>query len=180
MKHGLQRGTPDRWKIIKNPPWDLAGSLWMHLWPTWLQNGAKMVPKDLQMEPKWSSEDPKRKEHINFLLHNLLLDFVDFHFLLGSSGDHFGSIWRSLGIILAPFCNQVGHRCTQRDPGRSQGGFLWFLIDLGSSFGHHFGSLLDMFCHLKQQNTCLDCKHVSWWFVSGKSADFWCPHLSKV
>ena len=46
--------------------------------------------------------------------------------LLGSPGDHFGSIWRSLGSILAPFCNQVGHRCTQRDPGRSQTG--WSMI----------------------------------------------------
>ena len=52
-------GTQNTWKIIKNPPWDLPGSLCVHLWPTWLQNGAKMVPKDLQMDPKWSSGDPK-------------------------------------------------------------------------------------------------------------------------
>ena len=36
----------------------------------------------------------------------------------------FGSSWRSLGTILAPFCNQVGHGCTQMDSGRSQDGFL--------------------------------------------------------
>ena len=35
----------------------------------------------------------------------------------------FGSSWRSLGTILAPFCNQVGHGCTQMDSGRSQDGF---------------------------------------------------------
>ena len=53
-----------------------------------------------------------------------LFDFVDFQLLLGSPDDHFGSIWRSLGTILATFCNQVAHRCTQRDLGRSQGGIL--------------------------------------------------------
>ena len=54
-------GDPKSITNHKNPPWDLPGSLWVHLWPTWLQNGAKMMSKDLPMEPKWSSEDPKRK-----------------------------------------------------------------------------------------------------------------------
>ena len=37
------------------------------------------------------------------------------------TGSGVGSIWRSLGTILATFfCNQVGHRCTQRDLGRSR------------------------------------------------------------
>ena len=61
IRNGLQRMTPNLSKIIKNPPWDLPGFLCVHLWPTWLQNGAKMMSKDLQMEPKWSPEDPKRK-----------------------------------------------------------------------------------------------------------------------
>ena len=59
IKLASKWGTQNPWKIIKNPPWDLPGSLCVHLWPTWLQNGAKMVPKDLQMDPKWSSADPK-------------------------------------------------------------------------------------------------------------------------
>ena len=59
IQHGFQRGTQQSSKLIKNPLWDLPGSLWVHIWPTWLQNGAKMVPKDLQMDPKWSSGDPK-------------------------------------------------------------------------------------------------------------------------
>ena len=61
IQNGLQRETQNPSKIIENLPWDLPGSLSVHLWPTWLQNGPKMVPKDLQMEPKWSSEDPKSK-----------------------------------------------------------------------------------------------------------------------
>ena len=52
------------------------------------------------------------------------MDFCDFWLPLGSPHDHFGSIWRSLGSILGQFYNQVRHRCTERDPGRSQGGFL--------------------------------------------------------
>ena len=54
------KGTQNPSKIIKNSSWDLPGSLCVHLWPAWLQNDAKMVSKDLQMDPKWSSGDPKR------------------------------------------------------------------------------------------------------------------------
>ena len=50
------KGDPES---TKNPFWDLPGSLCVHLWPTWLQNGAKIVPKDLQMVPKLSSWDPE-------------------------------------------------------------------------------------------------------------------------
>ena len=46
-------------KIIKNPSWDLPGSIWVHPWPTWLQKGTQMVPKDLQNDQKLSSGDPK-------------------------------------------------------------------------------------------------------------------------
>ena len=35
----------------------------------------------------------------------------------------FESSWRSLGTILAQFCNQVVHGCTQMDSGRSQDRF---------------------------------------------------------
>ena len=57
---GVQRGTQNPSKILENPLWDLPGSLCVHRWPIWLQNCAKMVPKDLQMDPKWSPGDPKR------------------------------------------------------------------------------------------------------------------------
>ena len=53
-------------------------------------------------------------------------------------------------------------------------------MDFGSPFGDHFGSLFDIFCHLKHQKTGLDCRHDFWWFLNGKSCDFWCPNLSKV
>ena len=60
IQNGLQRGTQNSSKFIKNPPWDLPGFLWMHFWPTSLQNGDKMMPKDLQMDPKWLPGGPKR------------------------------------------------------------------------------------------------------------------------
>ena len=60
IQTGVQRGIQNPSKIIENPLWDLPGSLCVHRWPTWLQNCAKMVPKDFQMDPKWSPGDPKR------------------------------------------------------------------------------------------------------------------------
>ena len=59
IQTGVQRGTQNPSKIIKNPPWDLPGSLSVHLWPNWLQNDPKMVSKDLQMEANLSPGDPK-------------------------------------------------------------------------------------------------------------------------
>ena len=46
------------------------------------------------------------------------------YFLLRSLDHHFGSSWRSLGSFWQHFGDRVGHRCTQRKPGRSQDGFL--------------------------------------------------------
>ena len=48
----------------------------------------------------------------------------------------------------------------------------------GSPFGDHFGSLFDIFCDLKHQKACLDCRHDYCQLLSWKYADFWCPHLS--
>ena len=64
--------------------------------------------------------------------------FVDFMMFSGSFEHRFSSIWEPLGTILAAFGSpwapfwhyfgdQIGHRCTQRDPGGSQGGFLMIL-----------------------------------------------------
>ena len=53
IKNPVQRGTQNPSKIMKNLPWDLPKSLRVHLRPTSLQNGVKMVPKELQMIPKW-------------------------------------------------------------------------------------------------------------------------------
>ena len=59
IKNDVRRGTLESPKMLKNPPWDLLGPLRFYVWPTLLQNGAKMVPKKLKMEPKWKSEDPE-------------------------------------------------------------------------------------------------------------------------
>ena len=56
--------------------------------------------------------------------------------------------------------------------------FGWFLMDFGSPFGHHFGSLFDIFCHLDRQKVCLDCRYDFYRLLNGKPADFWCPNLS--
>ena len=56
--------------------------------------------------------------------------------------------------------------------------FGWFLKDFGSPFGHHFGSLFEIFCHLDRQKVCLDCRYDFYRLLNGKPADFWCPHLS--
>ena len=53
IQNAVQRGTQNPSKIIENLPWDLPRSLRVHLQPTSLQNGIKMVPKQLQMIPKW-------------------------------------------------------------------------------------------------------------------------------
>ena len=55
---------------------------------------------------------------------------------------------------------------------------LNFVMDFGSSLGHHFGSLFDIFCHLDRQQVCLDCRHDFHRLSNGKPADFWCPNLS--
>ena len=53
IQNAVQRGTPNPSEIIENLPWDLPRSLRVQLRPTSLQNGIKMVPKQLQMIPKW-------------------------------------------------------------------------------------------------------------------------------
>ena len=52
IQNAVQRGTQNPSEIIENLPWDLPRSLRVHLRPTSLQNGVKMVPKELQMIPK--------------------------------------------------------------------------------------------------------------------------------
>ena len=37
--------------------------------------------------------------------------------------------------------------------------FQRFLMDFGSPFGDHFGSLFDIFCDLKHHEICLVCRH---------------------
>ena len=56
--------------------------------------------------------------------------------------------------------------------------FQWFLMDFGFPFGDHFGSLFDIFCYLKRQKACLDCRHDYCWLFTWTCADFWCPNLS--
>ena len=55
-----------------------------------------------------------------------------------------------------------------------------FFMNFGCHLGIIVGSLFHILCDLRHQKTCLDCRHDSWWFVIGKSADFWCPNLSKA
>ena len=52
IQNAVQRGTQNPSEIIENLPWDLPRSLRVHLRPTSLQNGIKMLPKELQMIPK--------------------------------------------------------------------------------------------------------------------------------
>ena len=65
IQNCLQRGTQKSSKIIKNPSWDLPGSIWVHPWPTWLQKGTQMVPKDLQMTKNNPLETQKWSKKIN-------------------------------------------------------------------------------------------------------------------
>ena len=57
-----------------------------------------------------------------------LLNFVGFHLLSWPSNNNVGSIWRSLGQFRYHVGDEIEHRCTQRDPGSSQGGF-WIVFD---------------------------------------------------
>ena len=68
------------------------------------------------------NENIKNKNRLLYIVDYLIL--FNFWLLLGFPDNHFLSLWRSLGTIWAPFCNQVGHGCTQMDPGRSQDGFF--------------------------------------------------------
>ena len=52
--------------------------------------------------------------------------------------------------------------------------FWWILVP---PFGHTFGSLFDIFCHLDRQKVCLDCRYDFYQRLNGKPADFWCPNL---
>ena len=63
IQNAVQRGDPKSIKIITSPPWDLPGSLRVHLWRTELQNGTKMVPKDLQMVQNCDLETLKGAEN---------------------------------------------------------------------------------------------------------------------
>ena len=56
--------------------------------------------------------------------------------------------------------------------------FGLFLMDFGFLFGHKFGSLFDIFCHVDRQKVCLDCRYDFYRLLNGKPADFWCPNLS--
>ena len=51
-------------------------------------------------------------------------------------------------------------------------------MDFGSPFGHHFGSLFDIFCHLDRQKVCLDCRHDFYRLLNGKPASNDSPNLS--
>ena len=50
--------------------------------------------------------------------------------------------------------------------------FIRFLVDFGSPFGHHFGSLFDILCNLECQKAGLDCRRDFYWLLNGTSADF--------
>ena len=72
----------------------------------------------------------------------------------------FGGPW-------APFCNHFTIKwVTDALRGSLEGprvDFSWFLMDFGFPFGDNFGSLFDIFCHLKRQKACLDCRHDYCW-----------------
>ena len=87
----------------------------------------------------------------------------------------FGGPWDHFDTFLVIKCGTDAIRGTVEGP---KVDFGWFLMDFGSPFGHPFGSLFDMFCYLKRQKACLDCRHDYCRLLSWTYADFWCPHLS--
>ena len=123
----------------------------------------------------------KSLEHYSkyvLFLRDVLLDFVDFI----SFGGLRMTILAPFGGPWAPFWNHFAMKwVTDALRGTLEGprvDFQWFLMDFGFPFGDHFGSLFDIFCHLKCRKACLDCRHDYCWLLSWKYADFWCPHLS--
>ena len=63
-----------------------------------------------------------------FLVTQFVIGYCGFCLLSESLDHHFGSIWRPLGPFWHHFGDQVGHRCAQSNPGRSQDGF-WMIFD---------------------------------------------------
>ena len=70
--------------------------------------------------------------------------------------DPFGGPWALFWDNVAIKWVTDAHRGTPEGPKLD---FQRFLMDLGSPFGHHFGSLFDIFCDLRHQKTCLVCRH---------------------
>ena len=100
------------------------------------------------------------------------LDIVDFHLLLRSWVTilaHFGGPWDHFGTILVIKWDTDALKGTLEGPRMD---FGLFLMDFGSPFGHHFGSLFDIFCHLDRQKVCLDCRYDFYRLLNGKPADF--------
>ena len=91
--------------------------------------------------------------------------------ILGPFGSPWAPFWHHFAIKRAT----DAHRGTLEGPKLD---FQRFLMDLGSPFGDHFGSLFDIFCYLKRQKACLDCRHDYCRLLNWNYADFWCPHLS--
>ena len=67
----------------------------------------------------------------------------------------FGGPWTPFWHHFAIKWATDAHRGTQEGPKLD---FQRFLMDFGSPFGDHVGSFFDIFCHLKHQKTCLDCR----------------------
>ena len=86
--------------------------------------------------------------------------------ILAVLGHHFGTILQS-----------SGSQMHWEGPWRVD--FQWFLMDFGSPFGDHFGSLFDIFCSLKRQKACLDCRRDYCWLLIWTYTDFWRPNLSS-
>ena len=63
-----------------------------------------------------------------FLVTQFVIGYCWFYLLSESLDHHFGSIWRPLGPFWHHFGDQVGHRCAQSNPGRSQDGF-WMMTE---------------------------------------------------
>ena len=81
----------------------------------------------------------------------------------------FGGPWDHFGTILVIKWDTDALRGTLEGPRMD---FGLFLMDFGSPFGHHFGSLFDIFCHLDRQKVCLDCRYDLYRLLNGKPADF--------
>ena len=117
-------------------------------------------------------------KYTSILWHSLFLDIVDFISFLSpwmTILAQFGSPWEPFGTIFVIKWNTGELKGTLKGPRID---FKWFLMDFGKPFGHHFGPPFHIFCDLKRQKACLDCRREFDWLLNGKSPDFRCPNLS--
>ena len=103
--------------------------------------------------------------------------FIGFYWSWTSFWRHFGVLGHHFGTTLVIIGCKGALRRVLECPNID---FHRFLMIFGWPVGITLGSLFHNLCDLRHQKACLDCRHDSWWFLIGKTADFWCANLSKT